>query len=152
MKYILKDLRGMKKKIKKVYIGGALTNSHQKEIYEKVGEICQSIAREVYTPHLRGTDPVKDSDVTPEVVWQVDEHEVSSADLVVAYVGRPSLGVGGELEIARMAKTDIILWWFKGEEVSRLPRGNPAVIEQIEAKDEEDLYNKLKNILKHYAK
>lgn len=139
-------------KIKKIYIAGALTNSHQKEVYEKIGEICRSIAQEVYVPHLCGTDPVKNPDVTPEVVWRVDEREVSSADLIIAYVGRPSLGVGGELEIARLAGTDIILWWLRGEKVSRLPRGNPAVIKQIEAKNKNDLYNKLTDILKNYEK
>ena len=136
-------------KIQKIYISGTLTYAaeKQKKIYLKISELCKPFCETVYVPHLNGTDPVKNPDVTPAEVWQKDYQEVISSDLVIAFVGEPSLGTGGELEIARMAGRDIILWRFKGQKVSRLPLGNPAVVEKIEAADETDLFEKLKNIL-----
>ncbi|MFH1582949.1 MAG: XRE family transcriptional regulator [Candidatus Falkowbacteria bacterium] len=140
----------MKKKINKIYVAGALTyaNDKLKETYLKIAEICKIICDDIYVPHAQGTDPINHPYITPAEVWRRDERAVSSSNLIIAYVGEPSLGTGGELEIARYNKIDIILWWFKGQKVSRLPRGNPAVIAQIEADNENELYEKLNFILK----
>ncbi len=137
--------------ISKIYISGGLTHAgeRQRMTYEKIGQIAATICNHVYIPHLSGTDPGKNPDVNPQVVWKKDHHELVSSDLVIAYVGEPSLGVGAELEIARITASDIILWWFKGERVSRMALGNPAVTHKIEAEDEDDLCNKLKEVLRH---
>jgi hypothetical protein len=101
-------------------------------------------------PHLNSTDPEKDPDEVPAVVWKTDHREVASSDVIIAYVGAPSLGTGAELEIARIAASDIIVWWYKGEKVSRMCLGNPNVKYQIEVEDNQDLENQLKQILKKY--
>jgi hypothetical protein len=140
----------MAKKINKIYVAGALTHANDKikETYLKIAEIFKIICDDIYVPHAKGTDSVNHPDVMPEEVWRLDERAVATSDLIIAYVGEPSLGTGGELEIARFNKIDIILWWFEGQKVSRLPRGNPAVIAQIEADDENDLYEKLNGLIK----
>jgi deoxycytidylate deaminase len=141
-------------KIGKVYVSGALTvvdeNKNLKDIYENVANVCSNFCSNVYVPHLGGTDPVKDPQVDPRAVWKKDHREVASSDLIIAYVGSPSLGVGAELEIARITAADLILWWFQGEKVSRMARGNPAASHLIEAKDQKDLVYKLREILKKY--
>jgi 2'-deoxynucleoside 5'-phosphate N-hydrolase len=141
-------------KIGKIYVSGALTvmgkKKNLKNIYEKIAGICSTVCSNVYVPHLGGTDPIKNPQISPKSVWAKDYHEVESADLVVAYGGTPSLGVGAELEIARATGAKIILWWFKGEKVSRMARGNPAVSHQIEVKDEKELEKKLREILKKF--
>ncbi|OGI21702.1 MAG: hypothetical protein A3J06_00255 [Candidatus Moranbacteria bacterium RIFCSPLOWO2_02_FULL_48_19] len=137
----------------KVYIAGGLTNIgnyHLKDIYKKLGKLCVSQGLEAYAPHLSGMDPVKNPEVTPQVVWHNDHRHVASADLVIAYVGVPSLGVGAELEIARATASDIVLWYFKGEKVSRMALGNPSVKHRIEAENEKDLYTKLLVVLASY--
>ena len=147
--------KNMQKEINKIYISGGLTHTAEKQrvIYEKIAEICKSVCADIYVPHLSGTDPIKHPDVKPYDVWVKDHREVATCDLVIAYVGLPSLGVGAELEIARITASDIIIWWFKNEKISRMAKGNPAVIKQIEAENENDLYDKLKKILnKMYAK
>ncbi|MDD3487594.1 MAG: deaminase [Candidatus Moranbacteria bacterium] len=140
--------------IGKIYISGALTvidaNKNLKSVYEKIARVCSNFCSNVYVPHLGGTDPVKDPSVDPQVVWHKDHREVASSDLIIAYVGTPSLGVGAELEIARITASNLIIWWFKGEKVSRMALGNPAVSHKIEAKDENDLAIKLTKILKQY--
>lgn len=141
-------------KMGKIYVSGALTvideNKNLKKIYESIANISSNFCSNVYVPHLGGTDPVKDPLVDPRAVWKKDHREVSSSDLIIAYVGSPSLGVGAELEIARITASDLILWWFEGEKVSRMAKGNPAVSHMIEAKDDKDLVHKLREILKKY--
>lgn len=140
----------MLKNVKKIYIAGALTYTDEKQklIYKKIADICSEFCSDVYVPHLRGTDPVKNPEVSPNDVWQIDHREIATSDLIIAYVGKPALGVGGELEIARITNSDIILWNFNGEKVSRLALGNPAVVERVEAEDEDDLFNKITKTLK----
>lgn len=138
-------------KINKIYISGALTiideKKNLKSIYENIAKFCADYCDNIYVPHLGGTDPIKNPLVTPQEVWEKDHKEVSSSDLVIAYVGTPSLGVGAELEIARFTTSKIVLWYFKGEKVSRMALGNPAVVEKLEVEDEKELMNKLKLIL-----
>lgn len=143
----------MKNSINEIYISGALifATTEQKNIYEKIANVCQSVCANIYVPHLNGTDPNKNSDIQPSVVWKKDHREVAVCDLIIAYVGQPSLGVGAELEIARITASDIIIWWFKGEKISKMAKGNPAIIKQIEAKDENDLYKQLNFFLDKYA-
>lgn len=140
----------MKNKFNKIYISGALTHAgkKQRKIYEKIGEICGQFSLAAYIPHLKGTDPAVNKKVTPEEVWKQDHFQVASSDLVIAYVGEPSLGVGCELEIARVTHSDIILWWLRGQKVSRMALGNPYVKIKIEAEDEKDLYKKIEKALK----
>ena len=143
--HILFNMQNTKKKI---YISGALTiiNSEKnlKKIYENLSDICQEHNYTTYVPHLGGTDPIKNPAVTPKEVWEKDHHEVVTSDAILAYSGMPSLGVGGELEIARVTNSKIILWSFTGEKVSRLPLGNPAVLSHIIAENEDDLYHKVR--------
>jgi hypothetical protein len=142
------------KNIKKIYISGALTiideKKNLKNIYENIAKNCSDFCSDIYVPHLGGTDPIGDPNVDPRDVWVKDHREVATADLIIAYVGSPSLGVGAELEIARITVSDIILWWFKGEKVSRMSLGNPAVSHKLEVNDEAELMEKLRELLEKY--
>lgn len=137
----------------KIYISGSLTNNLKKKIrdtYEKIAQLCSYFCNNVYVPHLSGTDPLTNTETLPKMVWKIDHREVASSDLLIAYVGQPSLGVGAELEIARITASDIIIWWYEGEKVSRMALGNPGIKHQIIAKDDIDLIEKLRIILKKY--
>ena len=141
----------MAKKYKTVYIAGALTklsDLDQKNIYKELGDFFISNDIKPFVPHLEGGDPVNHPEVSAQDIWQKEESILKKTDLLVAYVGEPSLGTGGELEIIRMLKKDIILWWYQGQKVSRFARGNPAVIAQLKVKDKKELLNKLLKIIK----
>ncbi|MCA9364723.1 MAG: hypothetical protein KC736_02420 [Candidatus Moranbacteria bacterium] len=84
-------------------------------------------------------------------MWHEDVRIVSQCDLLIAYVGFPSLGTGAELEIARMASSDIILWWYEGETVSRMALGNPAVKHAFSVCSQEHLLETLTPLLKQYV-
>jgi len=137
---------------KKAYIAGVLTvyQRDMRPIYENIAKICTEHNIFAHVPHLAGTDPYVDPEVTPKDVWEKNYHEVTAANYVIAYVGQPSLGTGEELEMARASNIPIIAWSFNGEKVSRMVTGNPGVKEIITIDNEADLYNRINEILKSY--
>jgi len=138
----------------KIYIAGALTGVEEskKIIYTRIGSVCEDSGFDPYVPHQWSTDPTKNPEVPSEAVWSKNQNQITSSKLMIAYVGTPSLGVGAELEIARINNKKIILWWYRGEVVSRMALGNPGITEKIEAKNEIDLLKKINELLKNYEK
>lgn len=139
-------------KYNRAYISGALTNLETatvdiKKVYEDIGNLCESVGVSAYVPHLK-SDPIAFPNFTPKEIYEMDRAQVISADLTIAYIGLPSLGVGQELEIAREAGKDIVLWWFAGEKLSRMVRGNPSVVAMFEVKDVDELKTKLSEFLR----
>ncbi len=134
----------------KIYVSGALTNlenpTKTKAFYEEIGLLCEEIGLQAYVPHKQ-TDPVNNPDISPSGVFDQDEYQVRNSNLVIAYLGVPSFGVGMELGFAVTNKIPIILLYEAGERISRLPRGIPTVIAEIQFHDHEDALNQLKNIL-----
>lgn len=119
----------------KIYISGALTGVPNivelKSFYERLAEACSDLGHEAYVPHLN-SDPQKHAGLSPQQVYEMDSHQVKIADLVIAYVGVPSLGVGAELEIDNYEGVPLILLYEDdGRPVSRMARGNPAVIRHV---------------------
>ncbi len=98
-------------KKRKAYISGALTGVGKPErlkgFYEEIGRVCEGAGITPYIPHQH-TDPIANPDLSPGEVYERDRAEVRGSDLVIAYVGVPSLGVGTELEMAREAGVPII--------------------------------------------
>jgi nucleoside 2-deoxyribosyltransferase len=139
------------KKFTRIYIAGALTHTseEQKQTYEEIAKACREFCDNVYIPHLGGTDPLRNPEVTAREVWERNHKIVSKSDLIIAYVGEPSLGVGAELEIARAAGKKLILWWRRNEKASRMARGNPAAIALIEGSTIEEISGKIRDILEN---
>lgn len=152
--HILEKVKADKKKM--VYISGALTrlsvNSCMKEFYERIASTVDKVCGigTAYVPH-RYTDPVNNPDVTPEEVYQRDKQKVYASNLVIAYIGEPSTGVGAELQMANQKRIPILLLYEKGEKVSRLPRGMESVKGICEYSTEEEalqwVEQKLREIL-----
>ena len=68
----------------------------------------------------------------------MDRLQVEKSQIVLAYVGVPSLGVGQELEIAREKNIPIVLLMEKNAVISRMARGNPMVTAEIRFSDFQD--------------
>lgn len=138
-----------------VYMSGALTGIENptavKAFYETIGLACQKLGLQAYVPHI-ATDPTQHPDVTPRQVFETDKHQVSQADLVIAYLGVPSLGVGMELAYAEMNATPIILLYEESRRISRFPRGIPTVISEIQFSDYEDALAQLRTVLKEWKR
>ena len=134
----------------KIYVSGALTNvenpAETKTLYEKIGLLCEEVGFQAYVPHLY-TDPVNNPDITPREVFDKDKHQVSISDLVIAYLGSLSFGVGMELAYAENNKIPIILLYETGKRISKFPRGIPTVIAEIQFHEYEDALNQLGKFL-----
>jgi hypothetical protein len=126
--------RGESKMATQVYISGALTGVSNpdalKAFYEAIAKVCEGVNMVPYVPHLV-SDPVQNPGMTPREVYELDRDKVAHSDLVIAYVGAPSLGVGSEIEIARENSVPVILLMENTARVSRMIRGNPAVIAEL---------------------
>jgi 2'-deoxynucleoside 5'-phosphate N-hydrolase len=115
----------------KIYLSGALTGvpniDELKKFYEAVANLCESLGHEVYVPHLH-SDPDKHAHISSKAVYSMDRKQVLASELVIAWAGRPSFGVGQEIEIASAAGIDVVLLSEADQPVSRMTRGNPAVV------------------------
>ena len=146
----------MLKNRKKVYVSGALTgltkDSNKKEFYEAIATVTDDVLGPgtAYVPH-RKTDPDDNKDALPEEVYQIDKQNVCNSNLVIAYMGIPSFGVGAELEMANTNAIPILLLYRKGDTVSRLPRGMDSIKGICEYETEEEalqwVEQKLREIL-----
>lgn len=86
-----------------VYISGPLQAAQNldaaRSFYELPAEVCRSNGFDPYLPHQR-THPVHHANTSAASVFQHDIDALLRTDLLVAYIGAPSSGVGAELAIA----------------------------------------------------
>ncbi len=139
--------------IVKAYISGALTGIDHlpglKKFYEDLAEVCGSHSITAYVPHLQ-TDPKNSPQISPQDIYAIDRKQVCESNLVIAYVGFPSLGVGQEIEIARENDIPVLLLMECDAVVSRMARGNTAVVAEIRFTDYQDALNQLSQWLKDW--
>ncbi|NEU72624.1 XRE family transcriptional regulator [Hassallia byssoidea VB512170] len=139
----------------RVYISGALTGVENpaviKAFYEAIGLLCEEIGFLAYVPHIN-TDPINHPNISPRHVFETDKHQVTTSDLIIAYLGFPAFGVGMELAYAESKGIPIILLYEKHKVVSRFPRGIPTVLSEIEFSDYQDALTQLENVLKQWRR
>lgn len=141
---------------RKVYIAGALTNVPPaneralKAFYQAIADLTADLGLEPYVPH-NTTDPRENPDVEPPEVVTIDTGKVLESDLIIAYVGLPSLGTGMELGIAWERNIPVITLYEEGCELSRMVRGHPSVIEHITFEDLDDALDNLRAALRRHG-
>lgn len=137
----------------RVYISGGLTGIENldviKNFYEDIGSICKKIGFDAYIPHLN-TDPINHPKISPRQIFETDKQQVSSSDLVIAYLGFPAFGVGMELAYAEIKNISIILLYEADKNISRFPRGIPTVFSEIKFNNYKDALNKLEKELEKW--
>ncbi len=146
---------------KSVYISGALTDMSEAEraelraFYDDIGNVCKEYGFEPYSPHVYG-DPKNVAHLNPTEIDRIDRLAVTQSYLVVAYVGVPSLGVGIEVELAHHSDKPVVLLYenekFAQRRISRIVRGNPAVIREIAFSDYADACKQLRAFLAEFKK
>ena len=108
------------------YISGALLNAadlaESRARYERFAEACRSGGWDAYVPHQHA-DPERDAHLSNIDVARRDLDAVAAADVLIAYVGEPSLGVGAEVAIALAANKPVLLLAEEGRKVSRFLLG-----------------------------
>jgi nucleoside 2-deoxyribosyltransferase len=108
------------------YISGALTHVAQadnvRSFYEDLAHACELEGGVPYLPHL-SADPQAHPGLSPENVYARDVAAVLESDLMIAYIGLPSLGVGAEIAMAAAARIPLIGVRRPGDVVSRFITG-----------------------------
>ena len=108
------------------YISGALLNARDltasRALYERFAAACEAAGVAAYVPHQHA-DPVRDAHLSNTDVAGRDLEQVKAADVLVAYVGEPSLGVGAEVAIALAAGKRVLLLAEHDRRVSRFLLG-----------------------------
>jgi nucleoside 2-deoxyribosyltransferase len=108
------------------YISGALLNAadlvESRARYERFADACRSSGWQAYVPHQHA-DPERDAHLSNTDVARRDRDAVMGADVLIAYVGEPSLGVGAEVALALAAKKPVLLLAEEGRRVSRFLLG-----------------------------
>ena len=145
---------------KSVYIAGPLTDlapenrAMLREFYDSLGRICSEFGLEPYIPHHHA-DPENQVHLTPQRVDQIDRLAVTQAYLVIAYVGVPSIGVGIEIEMAHHADKPVVILAEQtklvARRITRMVRGNPAVMSEIAFRDFEDAKIQLHQFLQGFV-
>jgi nucleoside 2-deoxyribosyltransferase len=138
----------------KVYVSGSLTNLNDasvKTLYEQIGQLAQTHGFEAHVPHLH-TDPVKNAAAIPEEVYAFDLGHLKDSDVVIAYIGEPSLGTGMELEMALKHNALVVLLSEKGAKLSRLALGSPTIIEHVQFDSHADALSQLGTVFQNLLK
>lgn len=123
-----------------------------KDLYNFIATISTNVGIEPYVPHTN-TDPRKDSDVSPNDVFNIDLSNMLNSDLIISYIGCPSLGVGAELAISIQNNLPIIGLYMDTDKVSRFALGmlqNYRKATLISYSNRKDLEFKLVNELRRF--
>lgn len=141
-----------------VYVCGPLTDLPPeqqiavKRFYQRIADLCYAIFGErAFVPHEH-YDPVKHARFTPRQVDAAERRQVGErTSCLVAVPVAPSWGGGIEVEIAHHEEVPVVLLCeaakLAARKISRLLRGNPAVIAEISYATEEDALRQLKPVL-----
>ena len=111
-----------------------------KDLYNYIASISLDAGIEPYVPH-KNTDPRKDSDVSPNEVFNIDLSNMLNSEIIISYIGCPSLGVGAELAISIQNNLPIIGLYKDTDKVSRFVLGmlenyrNATIISYSNRKD-----------------
>jgi 2'-deoxynucleoside 5'-phosphate N-hydrolase len=140
----------------RIFFAGPLTDlanpEQTKKFYKKMADVAQENGFDYYWAFMRGTDPELNPDVSPSRVFQIDTYELEESDLMIAYVGEPSVGTGEEIEFAREHRIPVYLLFEKDKKISRMLLGTPNLKGTIEFSSEEDALSQLDTLLKSLEK
>lgn len=135
----------------RIFFAGPLTDLKNpvktKAFYRRLADIAVENGHHYYWAFLKGTDPIKNPDVSPQEVYKVDTYQLKHSDCMVAYMGEPSIGTGIEIEFANTHHIPVYIMYEKGKRVSRMLRGCPAVKKEIVFTSQKDAFTKLNTLL-----
>jgi len=88
----------------KIFFAGPLTNlkdyKKTEAFYLQLAGVVKECGHDYFWAFLNGTDPNVERDHTPQYVYETDTGNLKTSNLMIAYIGEPSTGVGVEIEYA----------------------------------------------------
>ena len=144
------------------YICGPLTElspeiqDETKLFYQKIADLCKEVfGYRAFVPHEQ-YDPLKHAFWTPQQVDIFERKQMCDlTSLLIVVAIAPSWGGGIEVEMANQNHIPVIILCeqkkLEQRKVSRLLRGNPAVVQIISYASENDALSKLQQALQAYV-
>lgn len=136
----------------RIFFAGPLTDlknpDKTKAFYIKLAEVAKTNGFDFFWAFQNGTDPNVERIISAKEVYTRDSKELLKSDLMVAYIGEPSLGVGVEVEIAHTHNIPVYVLYEKGRWTSRMLRGCPAVKKELVYFNESDALSQFASLLK----
>jgi transcriptional regulator with XRE-family HTH domain len=112
-----------------------------------IEHICEEQGFELYVPH-RFFDPIKHPNVPSSTVHFEDLRALMDSDVVIAYMGKPSHGVGYENRAAFQGCKPAILLIETDRSMTRMIKGDFAAKFIIEYREPDDLERSLGELLR----
>lgn len=139
---------------KSAYICGPLTELSAEEqegvkaLYETIADVFEEMTGvRAFVPHEH-YDPIKHAHYTPQEVDAAERAQVcTQTSLLVVIAIAPSWGGGIEVEMANQNGVPVVILYPFGKKISRLLKGNPAVVEIISYCHREDAIEKFRTLL-----
>lgn len=135
----------------RIFFAGPLTDlknpQQTKAFYQKLAAAARKNGFDYFWAFLNGTDPIANPDVLPKDVYLRDISQLEKSDIMVAYVGEPSTGTGLEIEHAYVKNIPVYILYEKGERISRMLRGCPAVKKELVFTDEKDALSQFSSLI-----
>lgn len=136
----------------RIFFAGPLTDlknpDKTKAFYTKLAEVAQNHGFDYFWAFQHGTDPNVEHKISAREVYKRDKTELLKSDIMVAYIGEPSSGVGVEVELAHEHNIPVYVLYEKGRWTSRMLRGCPAVKKEVVFTDEPDALSQFASLLK----
>lgn len=142
----------MEKKFK-AFISGALSGVHGKVMletfYERIAALCEKENITAFVPHLQASS-TPEHPYSPDEIYKINMDAIEAADLLIAYVGQPAIGVGMEIQKACAHNKDIIIISEKDVPLSILLSGCREIIIKILFDDFDNALSQLQTALKKW--
>jgi hypothetical protein len=128
-----------------------LSSDEQKSVklfYQHIADTCEKIIGiRAFVPHEH-YDPIKHAKYTPQDVDKAERHQVCDlTSLLIVVAVAPSWGGGIEVEMANQNGVPIVILCEKvkleNRKISRLLRGNPAVVDILFYTTEDEALKRL---------
>lgn len=135
----------------RIFFAGPLTDlknpTKTKAFYHRLADVAKANGYHYYWAFLKGTDPIKNPEVSPAEVYKVDTYQLRHSDFMIAYMGEPSIGTGIEIEFANTHHIPVYIMYEKGKRISRMLRGCPAVKKELVYTSENNALRQLGTLL-----
>ncbi len=136
----------------RIFFAGPLTELKNpdtvKIFYRRLAHVARENGFDYFWAFMKGTDPIKNPDVSPKDVYKIDTFQLKNSDIMVAYVGEPSTGTGIEIEFAQNHNIPVYILYEKGKRVSRMLRGCPAVKKELVFTSQKDALTQFDTLLR----
>ena len=118
-----------------IYFCGAIAGGRDHlTVYRHIVSRLQADGHTVPTQHVASPDVLHEEQAfTPRAVYERDQAWLQRAEVMIAEISTPSLGVGYEIALGLQLGKPVLCLYREGLSISKMITGNPAPTLQVHA-------------------